>query len=151
MYLFLDFDGVTHPLGKSDFSSVHYIADVIKKYDDLKIVLSTQWREYSNLDTLKKYFPEEFHCKIIDITPILGIHIPHSRFEEILLYNQEHKIEKNQWVAIDDNSSLFPKYCKNLILISDGKGLNELYAQELEQHLEKIQDLEHKKKNSLKY
>lgn len=151
MYIFLDFDGVTHPLGKSDFSSISPLINILDQYQDAKIILSTQWREHTSLEILKTNFPPQIQERIVGQTPILGQNIPYHRFYEILTYNKKHNIEKNQWVALDDNDCLFPQYCKNLILIKDGKGFNEYYADILKEHLNKISsNLIKKQKNIIK-
>lgn len=153
MYIFLDFDGVIHPLGKDDFSLAQDFAQAIEPYD-VKIVFSTAWREYLSLEQLKKFFPEKIHSKMIGMTPIIPESVTQQRFKEILMYNRIHNIKKHQWVALDDNSYLFPPNLKNLILIEEGKGLNKkhlcLLSNKIEQNIILEQNIRGlKKKNNI--
>ena len=64
--------------------------------------------------------------------PIKGAaDLPGSRYREILLYLDEHPAR--HWVALDDDETLFPLACRNLILCEDG--FNAFAAMELQTRL----------------
>jgi HAD domain in Swiss Army Knife RNA repair proteins len=53
------------------------------------------------------------------VIPIEGAaDLPGSRYREILLYLDEHP--PRHWVALDDDETLFPPACSNLIRCEDG-------------------------------
>ncbi len=128
-YIFLDFDGVMHPEGKQAFSCAEYFAQSIKDLEDINIVFSTSWREYSSVERLAKYMPESIRDKCIGKTPVIRDCYKHVRYQEIMAFNKENKIKDNQWIAIDDMPVLFPKDCKNLILTNSKIGFSEKEAQ----------------------
>lgn len=127
-YIFLDFDGVMHPEGKKAFSCAEYFADCIKDKNNLFIVFSTSWREYSNIEKLSSYLPTNIRHKCVGKTPLLKNHYKHVRYHEIMAYNDEKLINPNQWIAIDDMALIFPPNCKNLILTNPRLGFGEREA-----------------------
>ena len=126
-YIFLDFDGVLHgeEYNIEMFTHAKMFCEAIAPYqENLKIVISSSWREQFHMSGLKKGFPPEYHHLIVDATPV---HINgmnrHGRYAEILEYCQKHDIAKNDWIAIDDMEYLFPPDCANLILTKNTTGL----------------------------
>lgn len=64
-FVFLDFDGVTHaffPRGDaSDSKNAHFawlprIEAVVREFPQVKIVISSSWRESHSLDELRRHF-----------------------------------------------------------------------------------------------
>ncbi len=135
-YIFLDFDGVMHPEGKQAFSRADYFADIIKDKNDIFIVFSTSWREYTTVDKLSSYLPESIRHKCVGKTPLLKNHYKHVRYHEIMQYNNEKLINDNQWIALDDMSIIFPPSCKNLILTNPKIGFSEKEAHLVNQFYE---------------
>ena len=131
-FLFLDFDGVMHTHGKKSFCRAQYFADIILKYPSVKVVFSTSWREYATLEQLKIHFPRSIHDRFVGMTPVLKESITHPRYREILIYNNNHGIANNQWLALDDMKSLFPPGCPNLILVNSKTGFAKQEARELQ-------------------
>ncbi len=127
-YIFLDFDGVMHPDGKQAFSCAEYFADCIKDKNNLFIVFSTSWREYSTIEKLSSYLPSSIRNKCIGKTPLLKNHYKHVRYHEIMAYNSEKLIGDNNWIALDDMAIIFPPNCKNLILTNPRNGFGEREA-----------------------
>lgn len=120
--IFLDFDGVLHPVDASHDSQrfrpesialVNRIAD----YVDARIVLSTAWRMDGDVEKYNRWFKG----RVIGATPInpLNIGEKHPRYQEILRYLKENKFEQVPWVAIDDKASHFPSHCP--AFITDGQ------------------------------
>jgi len=136
-FIFLDFDGVMHRHGKPAFHRAQYFADIISKFDDVGIVFSTSWREYSTLDKLKSHMPQSIHHRCIGMTPVIRESMKHPRYHEILLYNNNHGISNEQWIALDDMDCLFPKDCPNLILIDGKQGFSKVDAKKLIEKLTK--------------
>lgn len=127
-YIFLDFDGVMHPEGKTPFSCADIFASSIKDKKDLFIVFSTSWREYSTVEKLSLYLPESIRHKCIGKTPLIKDCYKNARYKEIINYNEHNFIQNNEWIAIDDLPVLFPRDCKNLILTNPKIGFGEREA-----------------------
>ena len=132
-YLFVDFDGVMHRNGHKAFEFAEYFGKVITsmKEVDIRIVFSTSWREYSTVERLANYLPKNIHHLCVGKTPLITDSVPHPRFKEIMMYNNEHGINDQDWVALDDMACLFPPNCPNLILIDGSKGLTKADARKL--------------------
>lgn len=125
MILFLDFDGVLHPMsartGAESFCYVPRFENVLRKFSEVKIVITSTQREHLSLSKLKHYFSVDIAERIIGITPILPIKnaedIFISRYREILTYLNN---TSENWVALDDDITLFPRDCPELIMCNDG-------------------------------
>lgn len=115
-YIFLDFDGVLNIPGKPSFYRAEFFAQTIQVFDNVEIIFSTSWREHSSVPFLTSLMPSNIRHKITGKTPVIKDYVAHVRHKEILQYLEENNIQDEQWVAIDDMQSLFPKNCKNLIL-----------------------------------
>ena len=100
--LFLDFDGVLHPLGlnkKLDFNKVFYIEQLLEEFPNVSIVISSSWADTHSLDELKKLLPSISKS-------IIG------KVKEINRYNRDICIKAwlgntslcryYPWVAVDD-------------------------------------------------
>ena len=116
-------------LDKYDLGAIYYdwnkkSVKLLKQLCDktnAKIVISSSWREYSNLSQLKKYFKiYELNSYVIDVTPILSY--PLERADEVEQYLKDNASIK-KFVIFDDaftNSfeKKFPKeffYCKYIL------------------------------------
>jgi hypothetical protein len=124
-YIFLDIDGVLattmqyytnrkkwnseYNRYRFDEKCVNVFNQIIEKISDLRIVLSSDWKEDYTLDILNRIFEiNGVKTKIFDKTPNLwGIkyfslqELEECRSMEILQYINEH-IDICQYVAIDD-------------------------------------------------
>ncbi len=122
--LFLDFDGVLHPLGQGDevlFSKSHDMAKVLEN-SSCKIVISSSWRFHYSLDQLRKFLPPAIRGLVCDRTgdPCFG-HYP--RYQEIKNYMAEREIA--DWRVLDDSFLEFPCSCKQLIDCNPNTGITE--------------------------
>ena len=64
VYIFLDFDGVTHPWGEvEDFRSLPLIEDVVRRYEESRIVIASDWRTLFSMPRLSARFaPTSAHA-----------------------------------------------------------------------------------------
>lgn len=127
MILFLDFDGVLHPVSREAGTMVFVpnFERVMRDYPEVDIVISSAWRESSSLVELQSHFSQGFKERIIDATPVLQI-LDHKylRQAEITAWLRDAGREYESWVAIDDSDWLFPPECRNLILVNGQVGLD---------------------------
>ncbi|MBS0553206.1 MAG: hypothetical protein JSS47_11865, partial [Proteobacteria bacterium] len=71
-YIFMDFDGVTHPWGEvEDFRSLPLIEAVVREFDEERIVISSDWRMLFSLEKLKARFAEDIRPRIAGASPHL--------------------------------------------------------------------------------
>ena len=117
MILFLDFDGVTHPIQASEagyFQHAPALENVLRDFPLVQIVISSSWRFFEDFEQLKSHFSPAFRERIIDVTPTLEPNwLHHARFLEISAW-----IEKNDywgdWIALDDQYTEFPQVGEGL-------------------------------------
>ena len=112
--LFLDFDGVLHPVGGAAagtrLSQLPLLADLLREpaMADVQVVIASTWREMYPVTRLRKLFPADLQTRIVDATPVLDDYVTdHERYEEIRAWLDEHP-ETVRWAALDDDRDGFP-------------------------------------------
>lgn len=123
--LFLDFDGVLHPLNseKEDlFCKVHYLEKALEA-TSCKIVITSNWRLTYSTQEMRELLPRSIGKLVIGVTEVIN-EIKHKRFIEIKNYLSTH-INWNSidWRAIDDSPQDFPADFKNLICCNPSLGM----------------------------
>ena len=73
MIIFLDFDGVLHPVTclQSDMQlrEMPRIAAVLRDFPDAYVVISSTWRVKRSLQDLQALFPPDVAMRVIGVTP----------------------------------------------------------------------------------
>lgn len=104
--VFLDFDGVVHPLiGAETFlpRCVDNVNEIVAALD-AHIVLSTAWRgpDWSRYNSL-------FRGRVIGCTPVIhDLSLQHLRYQEIRTFLGEQGWKAVPWLALDDVPEMFP-------------------------------------------
>jgi hypothetical protein len=123
--LFLDFDGVLHPLNSTKerlFCNVRYLEKSLEGAS-CKIVITSNWRLTHSIDMLRKLLPKKISELIIGATDITT-GVRHRRFKEIQDYlNTYIDSSPVDWRAIDDIPQDFPIECGNLIHCDSNFGM----------------------------
>lgn len=108
--LFLDFDGVLHPVTANEHErfrpeAIHSINRILDELDAVA-VLSTAWRMDVSFDRFNSWFKG----RIVDSTPVhdLGRNKEHSRFHEVIDFLKVREWLHVPWIAIDDKRGYFP-------------------------------------------
>ncbi len=108
-FIFLDFDGVTHPWGEvEDFRSLPLIEAVVRKHPKARIVISSDWRMLFSLSKLVSRFSEDIRARIAGTTPHMipktGNELHGLREREAMLWLAQHDPDPTTaaWCAIDD-------------------------------------------------
>lgn len=139
MILFLDFDGVLHPMNRENGPLVHVprFEAVMRDYPMVDIVISSTWREEHSLEVLRAFFSSDIAAHVIDVTPVLP-YLEHSyvRQAEIMTWLQDVGREYESWVALDDGDWLFAPQLPNLILVDGDVGFDDRTERLLRQFLD---------------
>lgn len=108
-YIFMDFDGVTHPWGEvEDFRSLPLIEAVVRDHPEARIVISSDWRMLFSLAKLVERFSQDIRPRIMGATPHLipkrGPELHGLREREAMLWLAQHEADPTlaRWCALDD-------------------------------------------------
>jgi hypothetical protein len=128
-FIFLDFDGVMHPVTASEedrFCHAQLLAETIGGLEcEVRLVISSSLRGYYSLNELRTLLPKSLRDLIVGITPHFTGR--HQRFKEIKAFLKDHPLGTD-WRALDDDASGFPKGCPQLILCNCNIGLDDWNA-----------------------
>lgn len=146
MILFLDFDGVLHSEPCYDetqlFSSLPPLEAMLRDFPEVKIVISSTWRESRSLSELQSFFSHDIGARIIGVTPSwrdipdLVEVIGYQRHAEIEAWIRNSEMPWQPWIAVDDKPFLFKPFLPNLIKTNSSTGLDEIAIASLRQRLQ---------------
>lgn len=138
-YLFLDFDGVMHPLGAPVdrlFCHQELLSSWLLARSDVLVVVSSNWRQKHPLDEMREFVSEDPRVqeRVVGFTPTLsqdeaalhGDELGPTRFEresEIRLWLARSIEPWASWAALDDQAWLFRPFCRQLVLCQSAVGL----------------------------
>jgi hypothetical protein len=124
IFVFLDFDGVTHPLrGVEDFRCLPLIEQVCREFLELRIVITSDWRTLYSLPRLAARFSEDLRPRVIGCTPLIlprrGASFYGIREREARAWLEKHASDNARWFAIDDAPGNWPT--RKRLLLTDFK------------------------------
>lgn len=141
MILFLDFDGVLHPDPCYDqekkFCFLSRLEKVLLEFPQVKIVISSTWRENRTLEVLRGFFIPELQQRIVGVTPNWR---DHEELFDVIGYQRQTEIEAwirssgepwLNWIAIDDKGFLFRPFLPNLVQTRSNTGFDEIAEKKL--------------------
>ena len=113
--LFLDFDGVLHRADEpsiggngeyiwreSHFCWKGHLEDLLKAYPNVGIVLSTDWRQYHDMEFLQELLGPALGERLLGVMPIVQ---NGNRAEAIK--TEASRLQIAHWIGLDDHSSVF--------------------------------------------
>jgi hypothetical protein len=108
--LFLDFDGVVHPVGcsrESRFCNLPALEALLREPAcmHVRIIISSTWREAMSLEKLRRLFTPDIAARIVAVTPTLEDGEA-TRYEEIAAALTAYP--DAEWCALDDDAEGFP-------------------------------------------
>lgn len=128
VYVFLDFDGVTHPWGEvEDFRCMPVLETVLRDYPEVRIVISSDWRTIFSLTKLAARFSEDIRPRVVDISMTI---FPKTANELYGLREKEArqwlaaKAPSAEWLAVDDAPGNWPTRAR-LVLTDFKRGFTE--------------------------
>lgn len=127
--VFLDFDGVLHPGLAGTFIYAPDFETFLQEHRDVQVVFSTSWREEETHQSLTEYFSPSLRQRFIGVTPV-SPGGPGSRWREIRAWLSEQGFG-GRWVALDDDATLFPPGCAELVRCDTARGLRKTQLDEM--------------------
>jgi len=120
--IFLDFDGVTHPVSANNKyfrpDCIQSIYSAINLYN-VKIVITSTWRLDMAFDQMVEHLGT-LGPYVVDCTPEINEpFIRHVRQLEVEKYLSEKNLHHVPWIAIDDNAAFYRDDAP--VLIVDGR------------------------------
>lgn len=110
-YVFLDFDGVTHPSSANGSyfreENIQALEAALDGYD-AQIVISSTWRLDKPLCELRTLLGPKLDERVVGITPEVDAPFVHNpRQEEVERYMSQDGVEQWPWLAIDDTPAFY--------------------------------------------
>lgn len=94
--------------GVNLFEHCNRLAAALEPFPDVRIVLSTSWREHFRPEALKRFLTPVLASRVIGQTPHCdkygGVG---SRLYEVLAYLDGNGLTDRPWIALDDQAQLF--------------------------------------------
>lgn len=129
--LFVDFDGVLHPLnsGKT-FTCAHALWQILECVPDLRVVVSSSWREHQSMERMTTLMTqgggEYLASRIVGKTPSGN---DTERGKECEQWLRDNAMEAVKWAIIDDDPLLFKGYRGRVLSTDSQMGLTAHGAQ----------------------
>lgn len=134
--LFLDFDGVTHPCTAGTFIHLAKLTPLLRAHPEILVVLSTSWRLEHSLEELRLLFKVDLRERVIGTTPALPDTSRAQRFAEIRQWLAQNCVSQTTpWSVLDDDATLFPPDCPQLVLCDTVRGMRQPQIDELARKL----------------
>ncbi|GGI17598.1 HAD domain-containing protein [Oxalicibacterium faecigallinarum] len=143
--LALDFDGVLHSIHGAAFEHLRRFESILRQFPEVDVVVSSSWRETYAWEDILSYFSKDLHPRFIGPTPVLSVdsqqYPAHVRYLEIRKFLADSGRDPHRWIALDDDVSLFPPMCGELVLCDAKKGLDAATARLLRKRLWQLQKI----------
>ena len=143
MIIFLDFDGVLHPVtclrSGMQLREMPRIAAVLRDFPDAHVVISSTWRVKRSLQDLQRLFPPDVAIRVIGVTPAWQDfdHTVYSyhRQAEIEAWLKANRSPWEKFVVLDDRAWLFAPFYAPLLICDPGSGMDDQVEQRLRERL----------------
>lgn len=140
--LFLDVDGVLHPVGADYsfssrfFSHLPRLEELLREFRSVDIVISSDWRLAESIEQLQQYFSTDLRHRIIGATPQIdpSVVVRHRRQLEIQAWLDGNGSHDAEWVALDDWPGSFEAGFARLVLTDPQRAFDQDSFQELRSH-----------------
>jgi hypothetical protein len=140
--LFLDIDGVLHPVGvdysfsSRFFSHLPRLEELLREFNSVDVVISSDWRLAESIEQLQRYFSADLRHRVIGATPQIdpNLVVHHRRQLEIQTWLDGNGRSDAEWVALDDWPSNFEVGFARLVLTDPARAFDQDSFQELRSH-----------------
>ncbi|SEM10252.1 hypothetical protein SAMN05518845_11677 [Variovorax sp. YR750] len=140
--LFLDIDGVLHPVGTDYsfssrfFSHLPLLEELLREFQSVNVVISSEWRLVEGIERLQRYFSDDIRHRIIGATPQIDPDaiVDYRRQLEIQVWLDGNGRSDTEWVALDDWPGSFEAGFERLVLTDPKLAFGQDSFQELRSH-----------------
>ncbi|MDP9932844.1 HAD domain-containing protein [Variovorax paradoxus] len=140
--LFLDVDGVLHPVGvdysfsSRFFSHFPLLEELFREFQSVDVIISSDWRRAENIEQLQRYFSADIRHRIIGATPQIDpkLAVRHRRQLEIQAWLDGNGRSDAEWVALDDWPLSFEAGFERVVLTDPQRAFDQDSCQELRSH-----------------
>lgn len=140
--LFLDIDGVLHPVetdysfSSRFFSHLPRLEALLREFESVDVVISSDWRLAESIEQLQRYFSADIRHRIIGATPQIDSNatVHHRRQLEIQAWLDGNGRSEAEWIALDDWPSSFEAGFARLVLTDPTRAFDQDSFQELRSH-----------------
>ncbi|MDR2261156.1 MAG: hypothetical protein LBE06_09595 [Azoarcus sp.] len=150
IYIFMDFDGVTHPWGEAeDFHCLPLIEAVLRDFDEARIIISSDWRMLFSLPKLRARFSEDIRPRVEGVTPHIlprrSNELHGLREHEAMMWLRQHTtdVAEAAWCALDDAPGNWISRSR-LILTDFKRGFTEEDAESMRHMLQAFRNGVHR-------
>ncbi len=148
--LFVDIDGVLHPVGSREpvwFNRLPLLAQALGEPDlaHVQLVVSSDWRIAYTLDELRLRFPPDLRLRVVGTTPLEEAVKPrqwgawaqrHPRQAQLMAWLDRHIGSlQHPWAALDDNPHQFIPHEPRLVSVHGVLGLQPEHVDAVRQLL----------------
>lgn len=141
--LFLDIDGVLHPVGgdysfcSRFFSHLPLLEELLREFKSVDVIISSDWRRAESIEQLQRYFSADIRHRIIGATPQIdpNVVVHYRRQLEIQAWLDGNGRSEAEWVALDDWPLSFEAGFERLVLTNPKLAFDQDSFQELRSHL----------------
>lgn len=118
--------------GSTDFSALPLFESWLRDHAEVRIVISSSWREIMTLEVLKAIFSQDLQDRIIDKCPTVEFigQQEYWRYLEILQWLEVNDYS-GSWLALDDMETAFPVGLAQLVACYSTIGIDENVIREL--------------------
>lgn len=102
----------------------------MRQFTEVKIVITSSWREVYKLRKLQSLFTEDIGERIVGLTPISNSREGYYRHREVLAYLRRQSDAESRWLAIDDDAEHYPQDAP-VLLVDPQLGLDALNTERL--------------------
>jgi HAD domain in Swiss Army Knife RNA repair proteins len=135
--VFLDFDGVLHPVPlalQGVLCRLDLFESWLRNHPTVDVVLSSSWRETYPFRELVGFFAEDMQHRIVGCTPVLSNSHP-ERETEVRTWMRNSWEPSRPFAILDDLPDLFSPGCPELVLCDPRVGLTHTALAELQARL----------------
>lgn len=140
--LFLDIDGVLHPVetgysfSSKFFSHLPLLEELLREFTSVDIIISSDWRRAESIEQLQRYFSADIRPRIIGATPQIDpdLAVHNRRQLEIQAWLDGNGRSDAEWVALDDWPGNFVANLQQLVLTDPQRAFDQDSFQELRSH-----------------
>jgi hypothetical protein len=140
--LFLDIDGVLHPVGadysfsSKFFSRLSLLEEILREFKSVDVIIASDWRRAESVEQLQRYFSADIRHRVIGATPQIdpSVAVGNRRQLEIQAWLDGNGRSDAEWVALDDCPQSFEAGFERLVLTDPKRAFDEDSFQELRSH-----------------